>query len=480
MSNIIFENVDFSTNDFDFPFVVISTANDGLFSSTNCYYLPCIVHTFELHLKGTETFIERDKEITDLVFGENVRASNIRLVDVISDKSDTRTMWKHSSSFIASDLVNVLFRNSDLSNSSFLHSQLQNVEFSNLEMSNIEFQNVNLINTKFEDETINSEYWEYVNSQKIKPKDISNDIDVQKFSNPKKINLDVKFVDVIHEGLINWSMDLEMYGKLLFVADTDNHRILAFDINNFELISGFKSNIEQNCVTTNNWTLQQDCPPEMRNLPTSITFLDEKFFVAYGFQNDIQIFDKHGEFLAKFGNTGTHEGEFNEAFRISAYEDKLYVADSKNHRIQIFNSNGIFLKQFSTNVDSFSNSTPFDLDIDNNKIFVADSTRSSIIIFDLDGNLLNELQINSQIPISLSGIDIHDELIFVTDTKNHTVLILDLDGNMVLKLGKSGNHYGEFITPQNIISNGKQIFVSDSGNYRIQVFDLMNLSITSP
>ena len=36
--------------------------------------------------------------------------------------------------------------------------------------------------------------------------------------------------------------------------------------------------------------LYQTALPEMRNLPTSIEIIDEKIFVAYGFQDEIQIF----------------------------------------------------------------------------------------------------------------------------------------------------------------------------------------------
>ena len=294
---------------------------------------------------------------------------------------------------------------------------------------------------------------------KIKSKISINDDYFQKITNPKKIDIDVNFVDVIDEGLMNWSMDLVVHEQKLYVADTDDHKIIVYDLNTMEKLLEFSSPIQHYCDSRNLYSkMIENCPDEKRNLPTSLAIIDEKIFVAYGFQNDIQVFDMQGKFLYKFGKPGNQEREFNKAYRISEFENMLYVADSENNRIQIFNSDGEFLKQFSTHVNDNTTFSPYDLDISNNRIYVVDKTSSSILVFDIDGILLDEFLINFDIPnTSLFGIDVHNDLIFVTDVENNMVIILDLDGNAVMKFGKLGNHYGEFNYPTKVISNGKKI-----------------------
>ena len=53
-------------------------------------------------------------------------------------------------------------------------------------------------------------------------------------------------------------------------------------------------------------------------------------------------------------------------------------------------------------------------------------------------------------------------------------LPFDLNGELILSFGNFGKFYGEFNSPQDIIFDGKKIFVSDVYNYRIQVFELID------
>ena len=82
--------------------------------------------------------------------------------------------------------------------------------------------------------------------------------------------------------------------KDLYVADTDNHRIIVYDLENNEKLLTFTSPIQKYCATV------EGCPLKDRNLPSSIAVIDEKIFVAYGWQDQIQVFDLNGNYLWKF------------------------------------------------------------------------------------------------------------------------------------------------------------------------------------
>ncbi|HEV2073239.1 MAG TPA: 6-bladed beta-propeller [Thermomicrobiales bacterium] len=75
-----------------------------------------------------------------------------------------------------------------------------------------------------------------------------------------------------------------------------------------------------------------------------------------------------------------------------------------------------------------------------------------------------------------------DGLIYVTDTWNHIVVVLDQEGNVVRQLGQRGvltdigdggdpaSEPGLFFGPRGIAVLNDEIYVSDTGNERIQVF----------
>src|SRR3972149_10890728 len=61
---------------------------------------------------------------------------------------------------------------------------------------------------------------------------------------------------------------------------------------------------------------------------------------------------------------------------------------------------------------------------------------------------------------------------FIADTEAHQVLVLDRDGKTARKWGTKGDKLGQFKLPLGIaVDEQGRVYVSDSGNGRIQVFD---------
>jgi DNA-binding beta-propeller fold protein YncE len=250
----------------------------------------------------------------------------------------------------------------------------------------------------------------------------------------------------------------------------------VYDLENNEKLLRFTSPMQNYCDSTNAWTAAVlDCTNDMRNLPTSIAVIDERIFVAYGFQDEIQVFDLDGNYLWKFGSSGTQAGQFNTPHRLAALNNELFVADSENHRIQVFDNGGNFLRQFGTYGDSIGQlSSPIDVHAYDSQIFVADSIKASILVFDLNGKFMREFEVNQNVSdISEPyGVFVYDNLIFVSDAGDFSVKVFDLDGNLVKQFGQHGDRYGEFKLPIYTITDGKKIFVSDVYNYRIQIFNI--------
>ena len=69
------------------------------------------------------------------------------------------------------------------------------------------------------------------------------------------------------------------------------------------------------------------------------------------------------------------------------------------------------------------------------------------------------------------GITTTSTNIFIVDTLNHRVQVYDHTGNYVSQFGSQGDANGQFAAPVGITTNGTHIFVADNGNHRVQIFD---------
>lgn len=73
------------------------------------------------------------------------------------------------------------------------------------------------------------------------------------------------------------------------------------------------------------------------------------FIVSDSHEHCIDVFDRVGNFLYKFGKKGEEDGEFNNPHCLSI--DKaghLMVCDAGNHRVQVFEQSGKFITKFGT------------------------------------------------------------------------------------------------------------------------------------
>ncbi|MEH7253358.1 6-bladed beta-propeller [Neobacillus niacini] len=162
--------------------------------------------------------------------------------------------------------------------------------------------------------------------------------------------------------------------------------------------------------------------------PMDVTKIDELIYVSDTSNKQIQVFDQSGTSVFKFGKEGSKEGEFKFPYGIAGDKaGKIYVADMYNGNISIFDSKGKFIKYFE----------------DKDK-------------------LLN----------SPGGLRIFDEKLFVTDIKANKLYVFKLNGEKVMEIGGAGVEEGKFIAPNAVtVDHDDQIYITDSGNNRVQVFD---------
>jgi len=110
------------------------------------------------------------------------------------------------------------------------------------------------------------------------------------------------------------------------------------------------------------------------------------------FNHRIQVFDRNGKFLFKFGS-----GQFNQPCGVTVDQrnNQIVVADTHNHRIQFFDEKGTFLRLFGSSGKGdgqFSSPRGVVVDQQGNYV-VTDQGNHRIQIFQLSRSVCQEVRV---------------------------------------------------------------------------------------
>jgi DNA-binding beta-propeller fold protein YncE len=219
----------------------------------------------------------------------------------------------------------------------------------------------------------------------------------------------------------------------------------------------------------------------------------ENFHLALAPAIAERLFGPTGPFnLDEVAGAGTEGGQFNAPRGIATADDgRIYVVDAGNQRVQVFSPEGEFLSEFgSTGADpgQFGRFTggiggAGGIAIAGDRVFVADTWNHRIQAFDLDGTFLFEWGAfvdtldnpdsagsNPGLFYGPRGIAVDGDRVYVTDTGNERVQVFDLDGQFVTMWGTAGNDEGQLLEPVGIAVRDGVVYVADSHNSRIARF----------
>jgi sugar lactone lactonase YvrE len=181
----------------------------------------------------------------------------------------------------------------------------------------------------------------------------------------------------------------------------------------------------------------------------------------------LQKFDSSGNFVSEFK---TNPGINNPSYGMGLDDDEnLYVADLNPGTVFKFSGSGTLLNTIAAG----SHGHFVDLEIDvNNDIVAVNGHGRNLIKLDQFGNLIfKATPVVESKQLFAYGLDIDEEgSIWVADTNNHRILCFSPDGSFLFQFGRQGFNPGEFQFPTDVaVANGR-VFVSDTGNQRIQMF----------
>ncbi len=167
-------------------------------------------------------------------------------------------------------------------------------------------------------------------------------------------------------------------------------------------------------------------------------------------------------------------------------QGNVYVADQLSYVVQKFTANGTFETEWGSYGGGHSQFGPIGglaTDAGGN-VYVVDSSHNRIEKFDSSGNFItawghtgSELGqfrfFSSQNPTQPpgGGIAVGGNYVYVADSGNNRVERFNLEGGEPLQWGSYGNGPGHFSYPRGVAANASEVIVTDDDNHRIEKFD---------
>ena len=119
--------------------------------------------------------------------------------------------------------------------------------------------------------------------------------------------------------------------------------------------------------------------------PRGVVFINKDTLLVVDKNNHrVQKFSITGHSLSKFGNRGSHNGEFNEPVGIAISQDgMIFVTDWKNYRVQVFNVDFSFAYKFGSRGNPAGQFEDcYDVSVDKSShVLVTDFTLNKIQVF---------------------------------------------------------------------------------------------------
>ena len=165
-------------------------------------------------------------------------------------------------------------------------------------------------------------------------------------------------------------------------------------------------------------------------------------------------------------------------------EGDVYVADQLSYVVQKFGPTGAFISEWGSYGSGHGQFGPIGgLAVDAaGNVYVVDSSHDRIEKFnrrgipDLVGACgrgLGEFRfVSTQNPAKPPGgaIAVTGEYVYVADSGNNRIERFDLDGGEAMEWGSKGSGPGQFSYPHGVAANGDEVVVADDDNHRIEKF----------
>lgn len=285
-------------------------------------------------------------------------------------------------------------------------------------------------------------------------------------------------------GQFNQPAGLAVDDERVYVADFSNHRISVFSLTGDHLFS-----IGSYGTGDTEFAGPKDVAVDAKG----------NIYVADSMNARVSKFAPSGDLITHIGSYGTYPGELSSPTSIAIQGELLYVADLVNHRAQVFDLTGNFRYQWGRHPVSIREKnggrmhypTQIAVSPSGLRAAVCEPFEARCQVFD------NKIVLSAYQAVSESAwwekypyfhyrchaelipeedvSDVDHDLLAMAEEDIHRIVVMKIvDGKPMtaLQFGSYGSEPGQFKHPQGVFANKRgELFVVDTLNHRIQVFD---------
>ena len=259
-------------------------------------------------------------------------------------------------------------------------------------------------------------------------------------------------------GAEGFTMDTD---GTVFVADTQNHRVVQLDSDGeFVAAAGF-----------------QGSGPEEFQQPVDIETFNDQLVVVERVNHRLNILDQELNHVDIVGSRGTGAtGLFESPAKAISYRNELYVLDSGNRRVQVFNVD-LEPTQLEYRVeDAQDPPTSFTI-VPNQYLVVVDYAGNQVFYYNL-GETDAPAKVED-LPDAVAGSSISD-VSYLGGSDGQGILAYALDGEhelafvdaesqeLIDSVGRRGSGEGQFNEPVQVMTQPGEIVVLERSNNRLQ------------
>jgi len=159
---------------------------------------------------------------------------------------------------------------------------------------------------------------------------------------------------------------------------------------------------------------------------------------------------------------------------------RVYVSDTGLGIVWVFDPEQRKVR-FIGDSGSLRLATPSGLAVDDReRVFVSDARHDRVFVFDQQGELVMSIGQKDELrqPAGLA-IDRRTGRLYVADAGRHKIRVYDSrTGRFVFEFGERGSTPGTFNFPTHLFLGHNRLYVTDTMNFRVQVFDLEGTYLT--
>jgi len=184
---------------------------------------------------------------------------------------------------------------------------------------------------------------------------------------------------------------------------------------------------------------------------------------------------KKGGWLSSFvlGEENPEDNEGPEKpYGVSLNNGQVHVVDTRGGGYAIFDVPNKDYR-FTLGSGSAAMSKPVNIEIDNEGTkYITDTETNRILAFDSNDKFLMAYGKRGQ--FRPTDVLVDEDRLYVVDIQGHRIVVLDRkSGSELSSFGEPGSEEGQFFQPTNIaLGPDKHLYISDTGNFRVQKFTL--------